>query len=140
MHRPAATHAALASGVLSAGAADERLKVALAPILEHRTGHLAVGVIDDSTGAEAVYDGSERFHTASIVKADILATLLLQHQQAATTLGEEERELATQMIENSDNDAATDLWDDVGAADGVADANSNLACFTPHPARTATGV
>ena len=133
VHRPVAANAKLASGVPSAGAADERLKIALAPILEHRTGHLAVGVIDDSTGAEAVYDGSERFHTASIVKADILATLLLQHQQAATTLGEEEREQAIQMIENSDNDAATDLWDDVGAAAGIADANVKLGLLHTAP-------
>jgi len=133
VQHPVATHAAVGSGVLSAGAADERLRVALAPVLEHRTGHLAVGVIDDSTGEEAVYDGSERFHTASIVKADILATLLLQHQQAATTLGEKEREQAIQMIENSDNDAATDLWDDVGAADGMADANVRLGLLHTAP-------
>jgi hypothetical protein len=133
VEHPAATHAAVASGVLSADTVDERLRGALAPVLEHRMGHLAVGVIDDSTGLEAVYDGSERFHTASIVKTDILATLLLQHQQAATALGEEERELATQMIENSDNDAATDLWDDVGAADGVAEANVKLGLFHTAP-------
>ena len=133
VQRPATSHAAVASRVLSADAADERLRGALAPVLEYRTGHLAVGVIDDSTGMEAVYDGSERFHTASIVKADILAALLLQHQQAATTLGEEEQEQAAQMIENSDNDAATDLWYDVGAADGIADANVKLGLLHTAP-------
>jgi hypothetical protein len=133
VHRPAATHGAIASVVLSAGATDARLRVALAPLLELHTGHLAVGVIDHTTGAEAIYDGSELFHTASIVKADILATVLLQHQGTGMPLGEEEQELATQMIENSDNEAATDLWAAIGGADGVTDANLHLGLLHTAP-------
>jgi hypothetical protein len=100
--------------------------VALAPLLAHHTGDLAVGVVDRTTGVRAVYDSGQRFHTASIVKVDILATLLLQHQAAGTTLSEEQGELATQMIENSNDDAASDLWYGVGAAAGIADANVRL--------------
>jgi hypothetical protein len=114
----------------SAGAAsknaDAQLAAALAPLLATRTGNLAVGVIDRTTGTWAVYNGPERFHTASIVKADILAALLLRHQAAGTSLSPDEQEVATQMIEASDNDAAQDLWNDDDAADGIAEADAEL--------------
>lgn len=102
------------------------LASALAPILAHHSGDLAVGVIDRTTGARALYRGAELFHTASIVKADVLAVLLLRHQQAGTDLSANEDELAEQMIEDSNNNAASDLWGDDGAAYGMAAANASL--------------
>ena len=113
-------------GVVAARTANQELRVALAPLLKRQTGNLAVGVIDRTSGVRAVYHGGRRFHTASIVKADILAALLLQHQEAGSALSENDKELATRMIENSNNDAATDLWSDVGGAAGVAQANVHL--------------
>lgn len=107
-------------------ASDRQLAAALAPVLRHHTGHIAVGVIDRSTGDMAVYAGRHRFHTASIVKADILASLLLQHQQAGTALDSDELGLASQMIEESSDDAANDLWNDVGGSAGVAQADTLL--------------
>lgn len=120
-----------ASGV----AADRRLAVALAPVLRDRTGNLAVGVMNRSTGAEAVYGGGRRFHAASIIKADILATLLLQRQRSGTGLSSTDEALATRMIEASDDDAATTLWNLAGAASGVAagDAELGLRHTTPGP-------
>ena len=119
------------NGTSSAGTATSRnagaqLAAALAPVLAKRTGHLAVGVIDHTTGVWAVYNRLELFHTASIVKADILAALLLRRQAAGTSLSADEQELATQMIEASDNDAAQDLWSDDDEADGIADADAKL--------------
>ena len=105
---------------------SRRLAAALEPVLVRRTGDLAVGVIDKTTGRWALYNSAGRFHTASIVKADILAALLLRHQAAGTSLTCGEEELAARMIEDSDNDAATDLWQDDDAADGVADADEEL--------------
>jgi beta-lactamase class A len=58
--------------------AHAALLAALRPVLRHRTGMLAVGVADPGTGVTASYRSRQAFHTASIVKADILATLLLQ--------------------------------------------------------------
>lgn len=115
-----------AAGEPAAAAADRRLAAVLAPVLRHRPGYIAVGVIDRTTGATAVYHGGRRFHTASIVKADILASLLLQHQRAGAAPDAGELGLAGQMIESSDDDAASDLWDDVGRAGGVAAANAVL--------------
>ncbi len=42
--------------------------------------------------------------TASVVKLDTLETLLLQHQNAGTALSDNEQDLATDMIEHSDNE------------------------------------
>ena len=100
--------------------AHAALLAALAPVLRHRTGMLAVGVADPGTGVTASYHPRQPFHTASIVKADILATLLLQLQHQHVALSQEEQDLATVMIEDSDNDAATALWNIIGAAAGLA--------------------
>jgi hypothetical protein len=94
---------------------------------------MAVGLVDRTTGVKAAFGGGHQFHTASIVKADILAILLLRHQAAGTPLSEYEQKLATLMIEDSDNDAATDLWNDVGAAEGVAEANVRLGLHHTTP-------
>jgi hypothetical protein len=110
----------------SAPQENERLTAALAPVRRHRTGTFAAGVIDTATGAVAVYHGGRLFHTASIVKVDILAALLLQHQRAGTPLSKQQRMLAAEMIENSDDAAATDLWDAIGRADGLRTANRKL--------------
>jgi hypothetical protein len=105
---------------------NDRLTVALRPIVTADRGNLAVGIVDLTTGTRVLYHRREHFHTASIVKADILATLLLQHQRAGTPLSEDETELATTMIENSNDDAASDLWNVVGGAGGIAEANESL--------------
>jgi beta-lactamase class A len=110
----------------SAPQENERLTAALAPLRRHRAGTFAVGVIDAATGAVAVYHGGRLFHTASIVKVDILATLLLQHQHAGTPLSKRQRVLAAEMIENSDNAAASDLWDAIGRAEGLRKGNRKL--------------
>lgn len=89
-------------------------------------GHVAVAVDNLSTGTTAAVNGTDEFVTASIVKVDILATLLYQKQEAGQELTEDEQELATTMIENSDNDSATDLYDDVGGSTAIDDANRDF--------------
>ena len=58
--------------------------------------------------------------TASIVKVDILATLLHEEQATSTPLDADDESLATGMIEESDNDDATDLWNEVGGPSAIA--------------------
>jgi hypothetical protein len=103
--------------------AQQDLVAAVAPLIKEDGGHAAVAVDDLTTSEEASYRGTEEFVTASIVKVDILATLLYQLQQKGQALSEDEQELATTMIENSDNDSATDLYDVVNGAEGIDDAN-----------------
>ncbi|MGW1212160.1 serine hydrolase [Streptomyces sp. NPDC002499] len=86
---------------------------------------VSVAVLDVDSGDSATYgDGS--FDTASVVKVDILAALLLQHQEAGTRLTAQEKTYATSMIENSDNASASALWDIIGKAGGLDAANKKL--------------
>jgi len=108
------------------GTPDARLAAALARVLRRHQGSVAVAVSDPAGGLTAAYHHQRRFDTASIVKADILAVLLIQHHQTGTPLSGGERELATQMIEDSDNDAATALWDAAGGTMGMQAGNAAL--------------
>lgn len=113
--------------------AHAALTAALAPVLRRQTGDLAVGVTDLSTGVTASYHPHQLFHTASIVKADILAALLLQARRQHAGLSLAEQQLATSMIEESDNDAATALWDTIGGAPGLAAADRILGLLRTEP-------
>lgn len=86
---------------------------------------VSVAVLDVESGASAAY-GTARFDTASIVKVDILATLLLQTQDAGRRLTAQEKAYATAMIENSDNASATALWKAIGRATGLDTANERF--------------
>jgi hypothetical protein len=70
---------------------------------------------------------------ASIVKLDILETLLAQRAKSGTALSGSDSALAQSMIEDSDNNSATDLWDAVGGGTGIGTFNSaaGLAQTTP---------
>jgi beta-lactamase class A len=85
---------------------------------------LSVAVTDLGTGASAAYptDGPA-FATASIVKVDIAATLLLQRHGQLT---KSQRAAMKRMIVSSDNGAATTLWRQIGRADGLRTANEQL--------------
>ena len=103
--------------------AQQALSAAVARIARDDDGRVAVAVDDLTTGADAGYGSTQEFITASIVKVDILSTLLYQAQQSGQQLSPEEEALATTMIENSNNDAASDLYDDAGGAAGIDQAN-----------------
>lgn len=109
------------------------LTAALGPVLRSQTGSLAVGVTDLTTGVTASFHPHQLFHTASIVKADILATLLLRLQRQHAGPSPAEQELATAMIEESDNNAASALWDTIGAAPGLAAASRILGLSRTEP-------
>ncbi|MDQ1426610.1 MAG: hypothetical protein QOK39_86, partial [Acidimicrobiaceae bacterium] len=88
--------------------------------LAGRAGAASVAVFDVTDGATYTVAPQSSFITASIVKADILSTLLRQAQSAGRALTSQEQATATQMIEISDNNAATALWNEVGRGPGVA--------------------
>jgi hypothetical protein len=104
--------------------AQQALTAAVTPLIQEDGGHVAVAVDDLTTGAHAACGGAEEFVTASIVKVDILATLLYQEQQDGQALSLEEQDLATTMIENSNNKSATDLYDEDNGPEGIDDANN----------------
>jgi hypothetical protein len=83
----------------------------------------------DGTVLAAVYDLTTRQTwsighgppqaEASVVKLDILETLLAQRGRTGRGLSDHEKSLAKVMIEQSDDNAATDLWNTVGGASGI---------------------
>jgi hypothetical protein len=93
-----------------------RLSKDIAAAIRGRSGSIAIRVEDVRTGVECRYNEGRRSHSASVVKATILAALLYWRQHTHTSLTSTEKHKATLMIEYSDNDAATYLWNDVGHA------------------------
>ncbi|WP_393087071.1 serine hydrolase [Streptomyces sp. LN704] len=89
---------------------------------------VTAAVLDlDGTGREpTVYGDDVTYDTASIIKVDILATLLLQAQDAGRHLTAKERAHAEPMIRRSDNAAANALWREIGRAPGLEAANKRL--------------
>ncbi|GAA3825864.1 serine hydrolase [Streptomyces chiangmaiensis] len=86
----------------------------------------AVLSLDGSNRATTVHGDDTAYDTASIIKVDILATALLQAQDAGRTLDAHERELAEAMILHSDNASANALWREIGRAPGLEAANKRL--------------
>ncbi|WP_051939726.1 serine hydrolase [Phaeacidiphilus oryzae] len=95
--------------------ADERVSVSTA-------------VLDPVSGATGLHESrpGHLFVTASIVKADVLATLLLQTQDAGTALTGTQSALATAMIAESDNAATGRLWTEIGGDEGLNAANKRF--------------
>ncbi|MDT9697585.1 serine hydrolase [Streptomyces sp. P17] len=86
---------------------------------------VSVAVLEVDSGESAAY-GDASFDTASIVKVDILATLLLQAQDEGRALDSAEKAYATAMIENSDNVSTSASWETIGRAKGLDAANERL--------------
>ncbi|MFE3165177.1 serine hydrolase [Streptomyces sp. NPDC059224] len=101
---------------------DALLNTAMRTVTVPSGAKVSVAVLDPDSGDSAVY-GDAAFDTASIVKVDILAALLLQAQDAGRHLTATEKVYATKMIENSDNTSASELWDAIGRAAGLDAAN-----------------
>jgi hypothetical protein len=79
----------------------------------------SVAVLDKKTGEKYAYRGTVAYDTASIVKAQILACMLLHDQDAGHGPTSGEMALATPMIHLSDNTAATSLFEHVGGSSAV---------------------
>ncbi|MFI7502150.1 serine hydrolase [Streptomyces sp. NPDC049687] len=104
---------------------DALLAAAMKSVTVPGDADVSVAVLDVESGDSATY-GDAAFDTASIVKVDILATLLLQAQDSGRHLTASEKSYATAMIENSDNTSASALWDAIGQAGGLDAANERF--------------
>jgi hypothetical protein len=121
--RPATTVArrtpqAVREGICTAPAAEAKIAATVSADIQHvlrgRRGRHSVSVYDRVTGVDCALSGSSHFDSASVVKAIILAALLRWHQESNRPLTATEQHEATLMITESDNDAATYLWNEVG--------------------------
>jgi hypothetical protein len=140
---PVVAGQAFASFVTPAGTAagyltptDPFKTSAMRRFLATRAGNITAAVFDVPSRSTFVYHPDDREQTASIVKVDILATLLAQAQARHEPLDADDYAIATGMIEESDNDDATDLWDAEGGAPAVAslDARLRMTQTTPSDA------
>ncbi len=75
-----------------------------------------VAVADTRTGIQCSFHPALPFDAASIAKVIILAALLRKVTAQHGVLGEDQAELAREMITESDNTAADTLWAEVGRA------------------------
>jgi len=108
------------------GRLNALLAAAIQPVLRAHPGQVAVGVIDKTTGRQALYNANSQFRSAGIATADILAALLWQHQHAGTTMTNQQADLAATMMHDGSTAAATSLWHAIGGARGLASANRAL--------------
>jgi hypothetical protein len=99
-----AAHQALAS----------RLETGIRKALSGRSSIAAVALADSKTRVRCTFRPFWHFHSASIVKVIILGTLLHDLAVKHQFLTSNEVTLTTEMIEQSSNDAATTLWDQLG--------------------------
>jgi hypothetical protein len=102
------------------------LAAALRTVLSTHHGTVAVGVIDVTTGQQALYHAGTQFPAASIMTADILAALLIRHQQSGTSVTSRQARLAAAMMESGSDTAAAGLWRAIGGGNGAASANHLL--------------
>jgi beta-lactamase class A len=124
---PAAAAAATASSPAPRPAASHHdpLGSAAASYVSRRDGVVLAAVYDLRTGQTWQFGQGQPQDEASVVKLDVLETLLAERGRIGTGLSAGDRTLAEQMIEDSDNDAATSLWDEVGGASGIRSFNTS---------------
>jgi hypothetical protein len=107
--------------------------------IDSRGGEVTAALYDARTGRTWVLNPQYKEDTASIVKVQIMGTLLHQsHGQLPTG---NEASLMQLMIEQSDNDAATELLSEAGGPSGVSkfDITAGLTDTTPHSAALIPG-
>jgi beta-lactamase class A len=118
----------------AAGAAGRRdpFGTAAASYLSGRDGTVLAAVYDVGTGRTWRIGRGRPQAEASVVKLDILETLLAERDQGSG-LSSADQALAARMIEDSDNDAATSLWYEVGGAARIRSFNARAGLTRTAP-------
>ncbi|MET8181929.1 serine hydrolase [Streptomyces sp. NPDC005336] len=93
-----------------------KLSKDIAAALHGRSATAAVSLRDDSTNTRCTLRADQKFDSASVVKATVLATLLWDAKKHHRFLTPRENTLATDMITRSDNAATSKLWKQLGPA------------------------
>ncbi|GLZ06046.1 hypothetical protein Acsp03_35120 [Actinomadura sp. NBRC 104412] len=130
-HSPTPSTPPRASVLTKADRAE--LSRALERYLNGRPGRLSVAIKDLTTGRSFSYGGRHRPATASVVKVDVVAALMLRAQRDDRALTSTEKALAAQAIKVSDNDATDALWSLIGGAEGLRAANRRLGLRDTEP-------
>jgi hypothetical protein len=121
---PSSAPAAAGTAAATPAAVASPFDAATAAFLGGRSGTVLAAVYDLRTSQTWTVGTGTPQDEASVVKLDILETLLAQRSKTGATLSASDSSLAQNMIEESDNDAATDLWDAVGGGTGIGSFNA----------------
>jgi beta-lactamase class A len=132
MATPSATASESAVPVMSAAGHTDPFGMAATGYLATRTGTTLAAVYDVKTGQTWRLGQGGPQAEASVVKLDVLETLLAQRARGAG-LSASDRSLAQQMIEDSDNAAATNLWYEVGGGTGIRSFNTRAGLTQTSP-------
>jgi hypothetical protein len=97
---------------------------AAASYVASRSGTVVAAVYDVGSGQTWTLGTHRPQAEASLVKLDILETLFAQEGDGPTGLPPADQSLAQEMMEDSDNDAATSLWNAVGGPGSIQSFNT----------------
>ncbi len=100
-------------------ASFDALSPSLASYLAGFGARVGVVLYDETRQQYYTYNPDGQFTVASSVKVPIMLTLLTMIEGQGRELNDGEMYLLTTMIENSNNDSAQALWEEVGGADSV---------------------
>jgi beta-lactamase class A len=114
-----ATAAPAVAPAASASPANGPLGAQAQAYLAGRRGRVEVAVYDLSAGQQWTLGDQAPQAAASVVDLEILEAVLSQRTSQRTVLSLTEQELTPPMIEQSDNEAATTMWEDVGGTKGM---------------------
>jgi beta-lactamase class A len=117
----------------SVKALQDPLGTAATSYLSTRTGTVLAAVYDVKTGQTWNLGQGRPQAEASVVKLDVLETLLAERGRSGTELSAGDRSLAQQMIEDSDNAAATSLWYEVGGGTQIRSFNTEAGLTQTSP-------
>ncbi len=90
--------------------------------------YVTAAVYDRKTGRTFVFNPRPGvpMRTASIVKVEIMGTLFRKHETSGQAVSASDESLLTTMIENSDNDSATSLWDSDGGPSAIQNFDNSI--------------
>ena len=107
---------------------------AAASYVSTRAGTITAAVYDLGTGQTWRLGTAAPQDEASVVKLDVLEALLAERGDGGA-LSASDRSLAERMIEDSDNDAATSLWYEVGGPAKIRSFNAEAGLTHTSPSR-----
>ncbi|MFF8590657.1 serine hydrolase [Streptomyces sp. NPDC015220] len=111
---PAAAAAPKVSCTSGRAGLAEKLQKDITAAMAGRKGTIAVGLRDRTTNTTCTLRESTAYDSASVVKVTVLATLLWDAKKTNRHLTDRETALAKAMITQSDNNATTSLWKQLG--------------------------
>ena len=131
---PSATRrSARPSGSASKASRSDPFGSAASSYVAERSGTVTAAVSDVTTGQTWTFGISRPQAEASVVKLNILAALYAQHDTDSGELSASDTSLAREMMEDSDNDAATTLWNEAGGPSRIASFNTSAGLTDTQP-------